>query len=198
MNKEQLNIFAPTKLTGIKYPNVYGEYDAQTRITEINADESVYQTGYRKNNVEFGSAQTVAPVSKKTSFRVIKEIITELNNNYILDWNSLGRNITTFDLISRLDLKQFSEFLVLENYSLLFPLIKNGLVENVKVFEPTAYTGARLTEKKSQLIQRKSTASADTFPVIKPMTSGYIISPPETPETGPTFAPANPTPIPLP
>lgn len=193
-NKENLNKFAPIKLTGVKYTDVYGNYNTQTRITEINADATEYKTGYRKNNIEVGSAQEVAPTRNKTTFRIIKEIITELNNNYILDWNSLGRTLTTFDVMSRLSLKEFSKFTTLENYSLLFPLIKNGLVQDVKVFEPTAFTGSRLNKTKTQLIQQKikKSSQADTFPVIKAITSGYLITPPETPTTGPKFSAVSP------
>ena len=153
----------------------------------ISADANIYQTGYRKNNVEVGSASTVNPPKLKTTFRIIKEIITELDNNYILRWNSLGRTLTTFDVISRLNLKEFSKFISIENYALLFPLIKKGIIDNVKVFEPTNFTDSILTETKTQLVQRRSTASEDTFSPIKSMATGYVINPPTA--AGPSFGP---------
>jgi len=185
-NNGTQNTFAPVVLTGTDYPDAIGNYSTQNRITRISPDAKVYQTGYRKNNIELGSAQEVNPPKLKTTFRVIKEIITELNNNYILDWDSLGRSLTTFDVISRLNLKEFCKFLSIENYALLFPFIKKGGIENVKVFEPTAFTGARLGNTKTQLIQRRSTAGEDTFPPIKSMATGYKISSPTT--AGPAFA----------
>ena len=191
LNKSNLNIFAPQVLTGTDYPDAVGNYSTQNRIAKIFADAQVYQTGYRRNSVQLGSAQEVNPPKLKTTFRVIKEIITELNENYILEWNSLGRSLTTFDVISRLKLKEFSKFLTIENYALLFPLIKKGVIEDVTVFEPTAFTSSRLTDKKTQLVQRRSTAKADTFPPIKSMASGYVIAPPT--RGGPSFAPT-PTP----
>jgi hypothetical protein len=192
-NQSNLNIFAPQVLVSTNYPNAVGEYSTQTRIAEITGDEKVYQTGYRKSNVELGSAQTVNPPKLKTTFRVIKEIITELNDNFILEWGPMGRSLTTFDVISRLNLKEFSKFISIENYALLFPLVKKGIINNVKVFEPTAFSSGRLTDKKTQLVQRRSTAGEDTFVPIKSMATGYKISSPTT--AGPGFAPIERQPV---
>ena len=192
-NQSNLNIFAPQVLVSTNYPNAVGEYSTQTRIAEITGDEKVYQTGYRKSNVELGSAQTVNPPKLKTTFRVIKEIITESNDNFILEWGPMGRSLTTFDVISRLNLKEFSKFISIENYALLFPLVKKGIINDVKVFEPTAFSSGRLTDKKTQLVQRRSTAGEDTFVPIKSMATGYKISSPTT--AGPGFAPIERQPV---
>ena len=188
-NRSAFNIFVPQVIastTSLEYPDAVGDYSLQTRVAKISAGDSVYQTGYRKNiGGAIGSAQTVNPPKLKTTFRVIKEIITELNNNYILEWDSLGRTLTTFDVVSRLNLKQFSKFISIENYALLFPLIKKGIIDNVKVFEPTVGSSLRLTEKKTQLVMRRSNAGEDTFPSIMAMPTGYMINPPTT--EGPTF-----------
>ena len=192
-NQSNLNIFAPQVLVSTNYPNAVGEYSTQTRIAEITGDEKVYQTGYRKSNVELGSAQTVNPPKLKTTFRVIKEIITELNDNFILEWGPMGRSLTTFDVISRLNLKEFSKFISIENYALLFPLVKKGIINDVKVFEPTAFSSGRLTDKKTQLVQRRSTAGEDTFVPIKSMATGYKISSPTT--AGPEFSPIERQPV---
>ena len=192
-NQSNQNIFAPQVLVSTNYPNAVGEYSTQTRIAEITGDEKVYQTGYRKSNGELGSAQTVNPPKLKTTFRVIKEIITELNDNFILEWGPMGRSLTTFDVISRLNLKEFSKFISIENYALLFPLVKKGIINDVKVFEPTAFSSGRLTDKKTQLVQRRSTAGEDTFVPIKSMATGYKISSPTT--AGPGFAPMERQPV---
>jgi hypothetical protein len=193
-NDRNLNSFNKQVIVGTDYPDARGNFSTQTRITKISADEKVFQTGYRKNNVQLGSAQSVNPPKLKTTFRLIKEIITELNTNYILEWNSLGRTLTTFDVISRLTLKEFSKFVSIENYRMLFPLIKKGVIENVKVFEPTAFASTRLTDKKTQLVQRKSNAVADTFPPIKSMATGYEIAPPRA-TGGPSFRPIERQPV---
>jgi hypothetical protein len=194
-DKPGLNIFAPITLQGYKYPTAVGDFGAQTRVTEINANENVFLTGYRSSAGVIGSASKIKPTRKKTSLRVIKEIISELNSNYVIEWNSLGRSLTTFDVFSRLTLRQFNNFLRVENYSTLFPVIKNGLVENVKVFEPTAFTGDHLVQTKTQLVQRKTTASPDVYVPIKAMSNGEIIEPPGKDGQG-SFEPAVPVPFP--
>ena len=192
-NKPNLDMFVPQVITGMTYPDAIGNYNTQNRIAQITASDYVYETGYRKNNVQIGSAKSIAPKRNKTTFRLIKEIISELNKNYIIDWDSLGRTLTTFDVISRLNIKQFSSFIKLENYHLLFPLIKNGLVENVKVFEPTGLTSPRLASTKTKLIKRKSTAGPDTFLPIKTMASGYQIKAPTS--AGPKYEAVERVPI---
>lgn len=194
-DKPGLNIFAPITLQGYKYPTAVGDFGAQTRVTEINANENVFLTGYRSSAGVIGSASKIKPTRKKTSLRVIKEIISELNSNYVIEWNSLGRSLTTFDVFSRLTLRQFNNFLRVENYYTLFPAIKKGLVENVKVFEPTAFTGDHLVQAKTQLVQRKTTASPDVYVPIKAMSNGELIDPPGIGGQG-SFQPAVPVPFP--
>ena len=190
-----LNIFAPITLQGYKYPTAVGDFGAQTRVTEINANENVFLTGYRSTAGTIGSASDINPTRTKTSLRVIKEIISELNSNYVIEWNALGRSLTTFDVFSRLTLRQFNNFLRVENYYTLFPEIKKGLVENVKVFEPTAFTGDHLVQTKTQLVQRKTTASEDVYVPIKAMSNGKLVEPPGIDGQG-SFSPAVPVPFP--
>ena len=190
--KRGMNLFAQ-QVTGYPtYTNAIGVLDTQTRITKINANQNIFDDAYRVRT-KYGSAENMATSRTKTSLRLVKEIIEELNNNYIIAWDALGRTLTKFDVFSRLTMRQYNKFRKLENYKLVFSKIRNGLVENVRVFDPINRADRRISVEKTQLQQRKADAGEDTFPVIKAMESGFRIVPPTT--TGaPSFAPVDPVP----
>ena len=58
-------------------------------------------------------------------------------------------------------------------------LIRNGLIAGVKVYDPIRNAG-KLAIKKTRLLQRKSTATTDSYPPVKSMSTGYIVIPPTT------------------
>jgi hypothetical protein len=191
-SKRGMNLFAQ-QVTGYPtYTNAIGQLDTQTRITKINANQNIFDDAYRVRT-KYGSAESMAPSRKKTSLRLVKEIIEELNNNYIIAWDSLGRTLTKFDVFSRLTMRQYNTFKKLENYRLVFSKIRNGLIKDVRIFDPINRADRRISVEKTQLQQRRSGAGSDTFPVIKAMESGFRIVPP-TKSGAPSFAPIDPIP----
>lgn len=163
---------------GSVIPNVYGNHTPYSRRSYLLSGAYLYEHGYKVREV-VGSAQKLAPTRTKTTFRIIKEIITELNENYLIDDEGLGYGLNTFDVISRLGLTEYAKYRTFENYTLLDPLMRNGLIAGVKVYDPIRNAG-KLAIKKTRLLQRKSTATTDKYPPIKSMSSGYIIIPPTT------------------
>jgi hypothetical protein len=146
-------------------PNVYGEYDTETRITTLSPNLEVYQTAYEQNG-ELMPASQYVPQRRRTAFRLIKEIITELDTNYVLDYTSQGKGLNAFDIFSRMNLTEFNRFMLLENEPLLFPLIKDGLINGVKIFDPIKYSGLSALTKTRLLYKRENTPE-DTFKQIK-------------------------------
>jgi hypothetical protein len=159
-------------------PNVYGEVDVQGRLTKLTPTSSRYLTGYKEEG-RIKPAASTSPSRKKTGFRVMKEVIEELDNNYLLGRNGIGKSVTIFDVVSRLSLSQYTNFTKRENFSTLFKLIKNGLINDVKVIAPVANSNDNMGRYKTQLIKRKSTAPAeDVFAPIKQTADSYYINPP--------------------
>ena len=70
-----------------------------------------------------------------------------------------------------------------ENYTNLFKVIKNGLVNGVKVVDPIKNSNKFVSTYKTHIIRRKSTAPAtDTYSPIKRTNDGNILVPPTTTE----------------
>lgn len=161
-------------------PDVYGLLETQTRISVFNPTDLIYSTTCVSAGVR-GSVSDFNFTRKKTSFRLIREILQELNNNYVLDREGTGLGVNTFDVISRLALTEFNKFTAMENSRLLFPLIRNGLVDNIKVYAPIKNSGTH-SDKLTRLIQRRATATTDKFIGMKSMEDNqYIIPPTEVP-----------------
>jgi hypothetical protein len=158
--------------------NVYGNFTPYSRKSFLASGAFLYENGYKVKG-ELGSAQKLAPTRTRTTFRKIKEIITELNTNYLIDDEGLGYGLNTFDVISRLGLTEYAKYRSLENFNILDPLVRNGLIEGVKVYDPIRNAG-KLAIKKTRLLQRKSTATTDKYPPVKSMSTGYIVIPPTT------------------
>jgi hypothetical protein len=78
----------------------------------------------------------------------------------------------------------------LENFKEIDRAIKNGLVNEVKLIPPIRNADNRIVINKTQLVQRKTTAGADTFKQVKATNDGRnIVSPDEDGKGG--FSPAS-------
>ena len=169
--------------------DILGNTDSQTRISFIDPTDSIFKTGFRKNN-ELVSASEYGINRSKTGFRLLREIINELDTNYELSFNGIGKTLTEFDAFSRLNLKQFNILSRLENFNEINRAISNGLINEVKLIPPIENADNRIVINKTQLVQRKTTAGADTFQPIKATNDGLnIISPNEDGVVG--FGPAS-------
>jgi hypothetical protein len=116
----------------------------------------------------------------KTGFRLLREIINELDTNYELSINGVGKTLTEFDAFSRLNLKQFNILSRLENFNEISKAIANGLINEVKLIPPIENSDNRIVVNKTQLVQRKTTAGVDSFKPIKATNDGRsIVSPNE-------------------
>lgn len=177
LNKQQSNKFVRMQTDGISAINVIGENDPQTRIMKINPNDTIFQQTYIKNE-ELMSAENFTPNRSKTGLRVLKEIITELDDNYYLGLNGLGKTLTEFDVYSRLSEKQFSKLSKIENFTLIKDAVNKGLVRGVKIIRPIGNSNSQLSFTKSQLYRRKAAATVDTYLPKKATQEQMIINPP--------------------
>ena len=177
--------------------DVYGNHNPQARHTEIFPSNTEFLTGYN-NNGSLIPAEAFTPKRNKTGLRVLKEIISELDNNYLLGLNGIGKSLTEFDVFSRLTLKQFNILFRLDGFTQIRNSIRNGFINNVKVVPPILNADSKLFFKKTQLVKRKVGAPQDIYFSRKAMKSGKLITPPTT-KKGPTFStvPTNPTSPPI-
>ena len=186
-NKRQNNIFVKTGLEGVNAVDVYGNTNLQARTTKITSTDKVFTTGYsiktgllNKQSQNFVAAKEYTPSRKKTGFRLVKEIITELNNNYLLGLNGIGKSLTEFDVYSRLTLQQFSLLSRLERFRVIGDSLKTGLVADVKIIPPIDRADSRISLRHTQLVRRRVGAPADTFAPIKGTKSLESLVPPTT------------------
>ena len=186
-SKGQTNKFVTIKTDGKDAVDVLGVTNPQTRITVINENDAVFKTGYKKRNT-FVAAKEFVGTRKKTGFRLIKEIINELDTNYLLGLNGKGKIVTEFDVFSRLYLNQFTALSRLENFTQIRDSVRNGLINNVKVIPPVSHSDADLSYRSSLLLLKKVGASEDAFTPIKGTRNRETIIPPTT-TGGPRFAP---------
>jgi hypothetical protein len=175
-------LFTKTNLSTTN-TNVYGNRDVQGRQTEFSLDQDIYKTVYRDSNGTYGRPSEVRLRRKKNGFRIIKEILDELNTNYILGSNPREKTIYKNDLISRMSMREYNLFFGYENSSYLFSLIEKGLFNDIKIV-PTSRrkeSALRLSPKsKTRLIKRRGAASTiDKFPIIKSTNSGRYLENPD-------------------
>lgn len=175
-------LFTKTNLS-ITNTNVYGNTDVQGRQTEFSLDQDIYKTVYRDSNGTYGRPSEVRLRRKKNGFRIIKEILDELNTNYILGSNPKEKTIYKNDLMSRMSMREYNLFFGSENSSYLFPLIEKGLFNDIKIV-PTSRrkeSALRLSPTfKTKLIKRRGAASTiDKFPIIKSTNSGRYLENPD-------------------
>jgi hypothetical protein len=195
LNRKRTNKIVAQTLSYPAYPNVYGQSDTQARIAKIDNNNPLFKTGYRVRGEE-GSAEELSPVRSKTGFRLMYEIIKELNDNYVISTESIGKAVTDFDVFSRFKLTEFNKLFSLENKKLVIQLIRDGAAEGVKMFPPIRRSSSQLSVKKTQLIQKRSTAGPTNYPVRKTMSTGFAINPPDSTDKGPSsrLAPISPAP----
>jgi hypothetical protein len=186
-NKGQTNKFVRIETDGKDAVDVLGNSNTQTRITKITPTDTVFTTGYKEGD-KFVAADAYTRTRKKTGFRLVKEIITELNTNYLLGLNAGGKIVTEFDVFSRLHLSQFTMLSKLENFTTIRDAIRNGLVEGVRVIPPVSHSDADISYRRTLLLQRKLDAPDDTFVPIKGTRNRQALIPPTT-EGGASFAP---------
>jgi hypothetical protein len=191
-SKSQTNKFARIQTDGKDALNVLGERDTQARITAINPNDTVFKTGYKKNNTLVESS-TFTGTRKKTGYRLVKEIISELDTNYLLSLNGVGKLLTEFDVFSRLYLNQFIRLAKLENFIEIRDAIRRGQISNVKVIPPIRHSSSDISYRNTLLVRRKKDVPEDTFKSIKGTRNRQTIVPP-TVVAGATAAPV-PSPV---
>ena len=186
--KSQTNKFIRYRTAGRDATDILDRPDSQTRISFIDPNDVVFKTAYRERG-QYKSASEYNRDRTKSGFRLLREIINELDTNYELSINGVGKTLTEFDVFSRLNLKQFNLLSRVENFNEINNSIRNGLVNEVKLIPPVSRSDNRIVINKTQLVQRKSTAGADTFKQIKSTNDGQnIVSPDEDGKGG--FTPA--------
>ena len=176
-NKD-LAVFIDYDYVGLDGVDVFGKYESLGRSVKITPTKEIFTTGYRENN-SLKSAQEFKPSRRISGLRQVKNIISEISNNYLLDDEGLGTGVNTFDVFSRLTLNEYNSFMLEDGANKLLPSLKNGLFEGVRLYEPIKGAGTNAA-KKTRLVQRKEGAPADTFVPIKYLRTGQTIEPPGT------------------
>ena len=169
----------------VQYRNTYkndvttsrGASDPYGYYSFVASGDPVYQKAYRVND-SIGSATQKKPTRTKTSFRLVKEIIEELDTNYIVELNGIGKSVTFFDVFSRLKLKEFYSLIKLENFNTLIRRISDGLIREVKVTSPIIESNTSLRKYNTQLIKKKAAAPEDIFTPIKTTADKVFLVPP--------------------
>ena len=165
--------------------NVYGKRDVQGRQTEFSLDLDIYKTVYRDSNGSLGRPSEIQLRRKKTGFRLIKEIMDELDTNYVLGTNAREKTIYANDLFDKLNITEYNSFFTLESGQYLYSLIKKGLFNDIRIVPTTRRDSSALrisSRYKTKLIKRRSSASTiDKFPIIKSTNKGrYLENPNQT------------------
>jgi len=186
--KSQTNKFVRSRTSGKNATDILGTSDTQARTSFIDPTDDVFKTAYRDQG-KYKSASEYNKSRNKSGFRLIREIVNELDTNYELSINGVGKTLTEFDVFSRLNLRQFNILSRLENFSEISRAVTNGLVNEVKLIPPISRSDNRIVINKTQLVQRKKAAGADTFKQIKATNDGQNIVSPDTDGKG-GFTPA--------
>ena len=191
--RNTFNQFVSSELVGRGGSDLFEQKTNQARINKINLDNKLINSGYIDSQGDAVAAASYVPGRSKTGYRLIYEIIKDLDNNYLLGLNGVGKSLTEFDVLSRLNLKQFNLLSRAENYNAIKQYLFNGAVSNVKITPSTKNSDSKIAIRKTQLVRRKSTAEAeDQFPEIKSTNFKRAIAPPTT-EDPPTFVPFSPS-----
>jgi hypothetical protein len=167
LNTTNGSLFVKKELEGINSQNVYQETGNQFRFYKIDPEADIYKKGYEDSDGNKLEAKQAVRTRQKSGFRIVKEIITELDNNYLLDLNGLGKNITEFDAFSRLKFTEFNRLLGQENFRLIRSQLRKGIINDVKVIPVINRTSKNVTFNNTQIIQKKTVAPADEFEIIK-------------------------------
>lgn len=187
-SKRQTNKFIKYSTVSRDGVDVLGNSNTQARQTVIEVNDSDFKKTYNVGGSLVGTDE-YKPNRDKTPIRIVRDIINELDTNYELSINGIGKSLTEFDVFSRLTLKQFNKLSRLESFDIIKRAVQNGLVNDVKLIPPISKADTRISFNKTQLVQRKKAAGADTFKQIKATNTGQNIVSPDTDGVG-GFAPA--------
>ena len=185
--KNSYNQFVGVELVGRGATDVYGLPTNQARINSINLNNRLLTSGYITKQGEEVAASTYTPSRSKTGYRLLAEIIKNIDDNYLLGLNGIGKSLTEFDVLSRLNFKQFNLLSRTESYNIIKRALFNGMVNNVKVTPGTKNADSKLAIRKTQLVRKKVGADeVDQYPEIKATNFNRSITPPTT-DKAPTF-----------
>ena len=179
MTDALINQFVSTKLEGtVDGEGIYQDGDSQARYLAFNNSGKLSE-GYK------GERRTTR---RTTTQRTIKNIMTEIVTNYILDNKWDTPILTDFDVLSRLTYKQFAEYVFSEDYKLFKGLFEKGTF-GVRMLPPTR--GVTRSEAATTRIRyRDPDAPDDVYPVIKKTLSGKTVpTPPDRPTEDDLYAP---------
>lgn len=181
---QKITVFTRTNFS-TQNINVYGKPDVQGRQTEFSLDLDIYKTVYKDSNGNLGRPSEIQLRRKKTGFRLIKEIMDELDTNYVLGSNAREKTIYANDLFDKLNITEYNSFFTLESGQYLYSLIKKGLFNDIRIVPTTRRESSALRispRYKTKLIKRRSSASTiDKFPIIKSTNKGrYLENPNQT------------------
>ncbi len=193
--RNKYNQFISVQLAGVGAKDPQGNITNQGRINKLNLENKLISSGYRDSNNTETSAEDFSPRRGRTGYRLIAEIISDLNSNYLLGLNGVGKSLTEFDVLCRLNALEFSKLSRLEGFEITKKALFNGMIEEVKVTPSTKNSDSKIAIRKSQLVRRRVDAPADKFPEVKSTNFSRAILPP-TISNSPVFAafaPANPT-----
>ena len=167
--------------------DVYGNNDFHARVTTYDSTNLAFTDNYRVN----GTVTSVEPRRRVGSFTILKNIIEELDDNYELTEDVAGKLIYESDLLYRFSWKEYSDIAYLNNWSLIYKLVANGLFRDIRVIPPIRNT-SQMSINHTGLIRRKTTASSDTYAPIKVDNNGLFLLPPNTSGVFPTPTGVNP------
>jgi len=179
LNNPQSTKIVRRNLEGFGGVNALGETDIQARTYKMFSDDSIYQQTYIKND-QLTSAESFTPNRSKTGLRLIKEIISEIDDNYYLSLNGVGKTLTEFDVFSRLKFKEYAKLTRLENFNQIKSSMLNGGFRDIKVIKPIDKANNKLAFNQSLIYKRKEAAPEDTFVPIKRTIVKEILIPPTT------------------
>jgi hypothetical protein len=181
--RNKYNQFVSVELVGRGARDVFDEPDNDARINKINLTNPIILSGYVDFDKNSLAASEYVANRQKTGYRLLYEIITSLDNNYLLGLNGIGKSLTEFDVLCRLSLRQFNKLFRMENFVEMKRTLFNGSVSDVKVVPATKHSDSRISTRKTQLVRRKASApEQDEFPEKKSTNFGRTIVPPTTEE----------------
>jgi len=179
------NEFIKFNLSGTNATNVYGNYNSQFRVLQLNVSDDIFSKGYKDVSGNLYSASSFERTRERTGFRKIKEVVTELNNNYYLNISGKGKSLSKFDVFSRLNLKEFINLKKLNNFNSIMLEAAKGLFSNVKIIDTITNSSQRVSNSASLLFRRKPGApDSDSYAPIKNTNSGAIVTPPTENQEG--------------
>jgi hypothetical protein len=185
--RNSYNQFISVNLVGKNARDVFDNPDNDARINKLNLENTLIKSGYVDSENNALEASEFVANRQKTGYRLLHEIITSLDNNYLLGLNGIGKSLTEFDVLCRLSLRQFNKLFRLENFTEMKRTLFNGVVSDVKVVPATKYSDSKIFTHKTQLVRRKAAApEQDEYPEQKSTNFGRSLVPPTT-EDEPAF-----------